>query len=329
MKKRVNRAIEFLLARGNLPILFWLKKDILEVPVDREHRNLQKYADRIRLLKEQRKNGSWCEKKIAGQPALEKSNAIVETLRNLFKLYDLGCDKKDKAIPKAAEYLFSIQSKEGDFRGAYIHEYAPTYHSLILEILCLFGFHDSAEVEKGFQWLMKNRQNDGGWAIPYRTVDKKIFEERYNPGHVNNLKTNPIKMNKSKPFSHVVTGMVLRALVASPKWREHKETRRVGELLLSHFFKPDNYSDKKSAAGWKDLSYPFWGTHILSGLDSLSKIGFSPENEAIQPALQWLLRRQKPQGYWEAHYKKAELEDHLWVTTAVLRMLKNFGLVEA
>ena len=49
MKFNINKAIEFLLARGNLPILYWLKKDILEVPVDREYKNLKKYATRIRI----------------------------------------------------------------------------------------------------------------------------------------------------------------------------------------------------------------------------------------------------------------------------------------
>ncbi len=329
MKKRINRAIEFLLARGNLPILFWLKKDILEVPVDREFKNLQKYADRIRILEEQNSKGSWCEKKYIGHPTLEKTHSTVETLRNLFKLYDLGCSKKDKAIQKGAGYLFSTQTKEGDFRGAYIHEYAPTYHALILEIVSLFGFHDASEAEKGFQWLMKNRQDDGGWAIPYRTVEKKVFENRYGKNNANENDSAPIKPNTSKPFSNVVTGMVLRALAASPQWRERKETKKGGALLLKEFFKPDYYSEQKSAAGWKDLSYPFWGTNILSSLDSLSKIGFSPENEIIQSALQWLLRKQRPQGYWEARFKKAELEDHLWITIAVLRMLKSFDLIES
>lgn len=328
MKKRINRAIEFLLARGNLPILFWLKKDILEVPVERELKNLQKYAERIRILEEQRPNGSWCEKKYTGHPTLEKTHSIVETLRNLFKLYDLGCFKKDKSVRKGVEYLFSTQSKEGDFRGVYIHEYAPTYHSLILEIINLFGFQDAPEVERGFQWLMKNRQNDGGWAIPYRTVEKTIFENRYSKTRPSKENTSPIKPDKSKPFSQGVTGMVLRALAASPEWKKRKETIKAGELLLSHFFKADHYLDQESAAGWTDLSYPFWGTNILSGLDSFSKIGFSSENESIKPALQWLLRKQKPNGYWEARFKNAELEDHLWITIAVLRMLKNFELIE-
>ena len=91
MKANINKAIEFLLARGNLPILYWLKKDILEVPVDREYKNLQKYAARIRILEGQRSNGGWCRKKYEGHPRWEKTYYIVETLRNAFKLFIYFC----------------------------------------------------------------------------------------------------------------------------------------------------------------------------------------------------------------------------------------------
>ena len=84
MKVNPNKAIEFLLARGNLPILYWLKKDILEVPIDREFKNLQKYASRIRILKSQKPNGGWCKRKYEGHPRWEKSYYIVDTLKNMF-----------------------------------------------------------------------------------------------------------------------------------------------------------------------------------------------------------------------------------------------------
>ena len=172
MKCNINKAIEFLLARGNLPILYWLKKDILEVPVDREYKNLQKYAARIRLLEAQMPNGGWCKKKSAEHPQWEKTYYIVDTLRNAFKLHNYGCTLKDRGISKIIDFLFSTQSSEGDFRGAYLNEYAPTYHALTLEILCLYGFHDDKRTQNGFRWLVKNRQEDGGWVIPYRTIDK-------------------------------------------------------------------------------------------------------------------------------------------------------------
>ncbi len=326
MKFNTNKAIEFLLARGNLPILFWLKKDILEVPVDREFKNLQKFASRIRILKRQKPNGAWSKKKYEGHPRWEKTYYIVDTLENGFRLYNFGCTQKDKGIQKAVKFLFSTQSKEGDFRGAYLNEYAPTYHALTLELLCLFGFDDDQRVQKGFRWLIRSKQNDGGWVIPYRTIDKQELKKRYNLEA--QMKLQPVKPDKTKLYSHLVTGMVLRAFAASPTWRKSKEARRAGELVMNRFFKPDIYEDRLLASFWEEITYPFWATDILSCLDSLARIGFSPEEEKIQQGLRWLQKRQNPHGYWKCGLKKSTLEDHLWVTYAALGVIKRFGLLE-
>jgi hypothetical protein len=326
MKVNPNKAIEFLLARGNLPILYWLKKDILEVPIDREFKNLQKYASRIRILKNQKSNGGWCKRKYEGHPRWEKSYYIVDTLKNMFKLHNFACTSKDEGIKKAIKFIFSTQSKAGDFRGAYLNEYAPTYHALSLEILCLFGHDKDEKIKKGFRWISNNRQDDGGWVIPYRTIDQKQLKNRYN--YEAQLKLEPIKSDKSRPFSHLVTGMVLRALAASPTWSKSKEARKAGELLLSRFFKADKYNDRWLPSFWEELTYPFWATDILSCLDSLSKIGFPVGNENLQKGLNWILKKQNKQGYWEAGNQKFSIEDHLWVTFAVLRVLKRFDLLE-
>lgn len=326
MQANTNKAIEFLLARGDLPILYWLKKDILEVPVDREHKNLQKFAARIRIIKAQRTNGGWCRRKYEGDPRWEKTYYIVETLRNVIKLYKYGCNRGEKEIQKAIKFLFSTQTKSGDFRGAYLNEYAPTYHALTLEALCLYGLDNDEKTQKAFRWIIKNRQNDGGWVIPYRTIKQEELKRRYNFEAQSKLE--PIKPDKARPFSHLVTGMVLRALAASPTWRKKKEAKKAGELLLSRFFKEDKYDDRWLPSYWEEITYPFWATDILSSLDSLSTIGFSIENEKIQEALNWLLSKQAKHGYWEAGNNKTTLEDHLWVTFAVLRVLKKFGLFE-
>jgi len=330
MKFNTSKAIEFLLARGNLPILYWLKKDILEVPVDREYKNLKKFAARIRILKKQRSNGGWCRKKYEGNPRWEKTYYIVETLRNVFHLYNYGCTLEDESIQKAVEFLFSTQSPEGDFRGAYLNEYAPTYHALTLEILCLYGLDKDKRTQKGFRWIMSNKQHDGGWVIPYRTIDKKELKARYN--FEAQSKIDPVKPDLNQPFSHLVTGMVLRALAASPTWRNNKLAWKAGELLMSRFFQPDKYEDRRQSSFWREITYPFWATDILSDilstLDSLSKIGFEISHAKIQQALRWLQKKQKKEGYWESGIPKSILEDHLWVTLAVLRVIKRFGFLK-
>jgi prenyltransferase beta subunit len=326
MKVNTNKAIEFLLARGNLPILYWLKKDILEVPVDREYKNLQKFAARIRILEAQKPNGGWSRKKYEGHPRWEKTYYIVETLKSSLLLYKYGCILEDEGVQRLVEFLYSTQTREGDFRGAYLNEYAPTYHALTLEVLCFFGLDDDKRTQKAFRWLMRQRQDDGGWVIPYRTIDKKELKNRYNLEA--QLKLAPVKPDRSHPFSHLVTGMALRALASSPSWRKKKDTWKAGELLARRFFKADKYEDRRLPVFWEEITYPFWATDILSSLDSLSMIGFSPDHPKIQKALEWLIDRQNSQGYWKAGFKKSSFEDHLWVTLAVLKIIKRFGLFE-
>ena len=223
------------------------------------------------------------------------------------------------------DFLFSTQTKEGDFRGAYLNEYAPTYHALTLEILCLFGLDDDPRVQKAFRWLLRHKQDEGGWVIPYRTIDKEELRRRYTLKA--QLKLAPVKPNKSMPFSHLVTGMVLRAFASSPRWRNHKEVKKAGGLLLSRFFKPDKYEDRYLAGYWEEITFPFWATDVLSSMDSLSRIGFDVEDEKIQYVINWLLKRQKPDGYWKSGLKKSTIEEHLWVTLSVMRVLKRFGLL--
>lgn len=322
----LNKAIEFLLARGNLPILYWLKKDILEVPVDREYKNLKKFAARIRILKRQKPDGGWHHKIFNGPPQWKKTYHIVITLRNILELYKYGCNQEDEEIQKAAQFLFSTQSQEGYFWNGYIQEYMPTYHAITLEILCMFGWDQDPRTQKGFEWLLNYRQNDGGWAIPYRTLNQNTLHNHFNCEEKE--RELPLKPDRSKPSSPLVTGIVLRALAASNSWRNRKETKEAGKLLMDCFFQPDEYEERHSVSYWQDITYPFWGTDILSSMDSLSKIGFGLENEEIQRGLDWLSQRQKKDGYWEAQNKKSTLEDHLWVTLAILRVIKRFGLIE-
>ena len=73
-----------------------------------------------------------------------------------------------------------------------------------MELLIKSGYSEDKRIDKGFKWLITKRQNDGGWAIPFRTLDMK---------YVDALKLqNPLQTDPKMPFSHLITGMVLRAL---------------------------------------------------------------------------------------------------------------------
>lgn len=327
MKANLGKSIEFLLARGSLPILYWLKRDILDVPVDRESRNLRKYATRVRILETQKPDGYWWDKRSDTPLQWQKTLYRMDTLRNLYRLYDYGCTVREDGILRALNFLFSLQAKEGDFRGTVVNEHTPTFHALVLEIVCRYGLDKDRRVQKGFRWLQANRQRDGGWAHFNGGLSAEKTNSSSSGPH--QRQRPPFKPAKSQPSSHHVTGMILRAFAASPTWKKTKQARQAGELLLSSFFQQEVWGDRIFRPDWDKICYPFWNSHILSSLDALSKLGFSREDGRVQKGLDWLLKKQNSQGFWECGNNKTTMEDHLWVTLAVLGVLKRFDLLRA
>ena len=129
-----------------------------------------------------------------------------------------------------------------------------------MELLIKSGYSEDKRIDKGFKWLITKRQNDGGWAIPFRTLDMK---------YVDALKLqNTLQTDPKMPFSHLITGMVLRAFAAHPIYRNAPEAYQAGKLLLNRFFKRDKYNDRQDKKYWRSVSFPFWFTDIITSLDN-------------------------------------------------------------
>jgi hypothetical protein len=185
-----------------------------------------------------------------------------------------------------------------------------------MELLIKAGYDGDPRIEKGFQWLLSMRQNDGGWAIPLRTVGSKYADA---------LKAETIEPDLAKPFSHLATGVVLRAFAASRKYSKSPEAATAGKLLASRFFKRDVYPDRNTPQYWERVSFPFWFTDIVSALDSLSLLGFTGDNPDIAGALGWLKRRQNDDGLFELKLSKGKDKDlKSWLCLAICRMFKRF-----
>jgi hypothetical protein len=114
-----------------------------------------------------------------------------------------------------------------------------------MEVLIEAGYQKHPSIERAFRWLPESRQDDGGWALPARTRGERWDVSR------------PIEADTSKPFSHMVTGMVLRALAAHPRHRRTRAARDATVLLKSRFFQPDRYPDRRGREFWTKLTYPF------------------------------------------------------------------------
>jgi len=309
-----------LVSSGNKALAYFAKRDLLEEEVDTIE-TLWQLAPVIRITHKQQKDGSW---KYHGGKAYVRSKQNynqLETHRILGQLVEkYGLIRKHPAIEKAADFLFKFQTEEGDFRGIYGNQYTPNYAAAIMELLIKAGYEDDPRIERGFNWLLSIRQKDGGWAIPLRTIGKDsgtLLQALKNP--------KPIKPDRSKPFSHCVTGVVLRAFASHEKYRKTEEAKVAGKLLESRFFQADKYHDRRASSFWKKFSFPFWFTDLLSSLDSLSLIGFTIDDPQIKKALEWLIKKQQENGGWNLSLLKTkDRELSLWISLAICRVFKRF-----
>ncbi len=312
-----HNPISPLLDCGDEPISLWARRDLLDQTASVQ--DLWQLSEPQRILRRQKANGSWAypAAKVSFRTA-ENYNQL-ETYRNLGILVEeYGFNQKHSAIHKTAEFLFSFQSREGDFRGIYGNQYSPNYSAGITELLVKAGYEGDARIEKAFRWLLAVRQKDGGWAIPFRTRDRKL--------DAISAPAKTIEPDVSKPFSHMVTGVVLRAFAAHPTYGKSKEARQAGELLLSSLFKKDHYPDRAGAEYWLRFSFPFWFTDLISALDSLSLLGFSAQEPQIEQALRWFKKNQQKTGFWELKILKGRNRDvlRLWLALAICRIFKRF-----
>jgi hypothetical protein len=176
------------------------------------------------------------------------------------------------------------------------------------------------------QWLLNMRQDDGGWIIPLpvKAIDRETMIR------LTSEYAEPVEADRSMPFSHNWTNMVLQAFAAHPGYRRSAEAEAAGNLLKSRFFQPDVYTSYQDAGYW--VRFVHWWPNLLMALDSLSLMGFSKDDPDIAGGLDWFVVNQQDDGLWNASYKKGdkfrgttkEIEERLWVSLAVCRMLQRF-----
>ena len=139
------------------------------------------------------------------------------------------------------------------------------------------------------------------------------------------MKTATLQPDRSKPYSHLVTGVVLRAYAAHGVHQNSTEAREAGNLLLSSFFKKDNYPDRGNPEFWLKFTYPFWFTDLISATDSLSRLGFSKDEPQVERAIEWFIDNQLASGCWQLRILKngREFPTGLWLDLSICRVLQR------
>jgi hypothetical protein len=265
------------------------------------------------ILKNQQSNGSWLypnKKASLRSPTNYNQYQTYKTMAELVEFY--GLNKNHPAVRRAAEYLFSFQTEAGEFRGIYGSQYSPNYSAGITEFLIKAGYND-LRIENSLKWLLSMRQDDGGWAIPLRTRNRELAA-------LNEKET--IEPDRNKPFSHLVTGIVLRPFSLISTYRN--AVKNGGMLLADRVFTRDKYTDRMDVEYWTKFTYPYHWTDILSTFDTLTLLGIN-NHPKISEIIQWFEEHKQHNGVYDidvmAGAKYTDVK--YWITLQYLTVLKR------
>ena len=151
-----------LLDSGNKAINYFARRDLLSEAVPTIN-SVWELPEVQKLLKKQQSDGSWEKPGKKAEVYPHWHHKLVETFKRFRILVErYQFTKEIPAINQAADYLFTCQTREGDIRGFIGNQYATYYTGYILALLIRAGYNDDSRIEKGMQWLLSMRQNDGG-----------------------------------------------------------------------------------------------------------------------------------------------------------------------
>ncbi|HEY8700040.1 MAG TPA: adenosine deaminase [Arthrobacter sp.] len=306
-----------LLASGHPAVRYWADRELVQGSVSRPAEELWDLPVPRRIVRRQGAEGAWAYP--GRRPRARTDYDLLETYRQLGFLVEMfGLTREHPALAAAAEYVLSHQSAQGDLRGIYGNQVSPNYTAGLIGLLVKAGYPDDPRMDLAFSWLEASRQDDGGWALPLRTRGRNLdaLDE-----------PDTIPADPARPFSHLITGVVLRAYAAHPRHRASPAAKKGAELLAGRFFEPDAYPDKGRVADWTEFCFPFWMTDLVSALDAISVIRPDFRSEKTDRAREWLSGRQEPTGLFTGHLLRDRFHDlPLWFSLAVCRVFSRMPM---
>jgi hypothetical protein len=313
--------VPILLREGSRALVARVRRDLIDDEEAPKADEILTYPEVKAFLRKQDKTGAFPPKPPEKTLGPAKFARAVATLRALERMADFGLRKTEAPVAKAADLLLGSQDKDGGIGDLALGEtpesraktVAVHFQGWALSVLCRAGYDDDARIERGFRYLLANRQADGGWAWRGVRTD-----------------------SAARPSSHLVTGMALRAFATSPTRKTSREARRAAELLATRFLQPDRYPDRKAPSYWEQIGEPRFWTDVLDALDGVTAVGLGKENSGVRTAEAYVRGRQNPDGLWypgapakpdgakaTAEALAKEREPARWLTVRVLIVLRR------
>ncbi len=126
----------------------------------------------IKNLEElQQNNGAW---ESDGVSIVGSGNILYSTSMALQRLGYLQIEKDHPMIQKAAEYIFSKQRDDGSWpmpgkkeldEEEVGYQMMPIQTAIPLLGLAMCGYYSDKRAEKAYEWLLKQRLEDGAWPV--------------------------------------------------------------------------------------------------------------------------------------------------------------------
>ena len=315
-------AVAALLAGEDRDIHYFVSRDLLGEPVA-SIATVQAGLGAQRLWHRQRENGSWPGPRQKTQVYPSNHADLIATfkqVRLLVERYEV--DQSDERLRRAAEFLLGFQTREGDIRGFIGNQYATYYTGYVLSLLIKAGYTDDERVHRGMQWLLSMRQDDGGWTIPILTHSF----DRDTSYRLTATYSEPVAADRTKPFSHNWTDMVLRAFAAHPRYRREAEVQWAARLLKGSFFKADAYGSYRHPRYW--TRFGFWWPNLLTAMESLHLLGFAADDVDMATGVEWFRTNQTSDGLWDTNNDGSSerhtpllLERRYWLGLRICRLL--------
>jgi len=313
--------VPILLREGSRALVARVRRDLIDDDEAPGAEEVLTYPEVKAFLRKQDKSGAFPAKPPEKTLGPARFSRAVAAIRALERMADYGLGASEAPVASAAELLLESQATDGGIAALAIGEtpesrsraVALHFQGWALAALCRAGFDTDARIERGFKFLLANRQADGGWAWRGVRTD-----------------------SAARPSSHLVTGMALRAFASSPSRRTSREARRAAELLATRFLQPDRYPDRKAPSYWELIGEPRFWTDVLDALDGVTAVGLGKENSGVRTAEAYVRGRQNADGLWypgsparpDAAAKAAgtpmkEREPARWLTVRVLIILRR------
>lgn len=303
---------EWLLEPENPAVRYWTLVDILNRPSDDPEvcavqAAIPTYPPVAELLAAQRRDGYW------GKRDYYLPRTSRGTFWVLSVLGDLGLTAENEHIRRACDFMFTHQHENGAFcrrrrvsgQGTVWQEHAgPCTHARIVRFLIQFGFANDPRVRKAIDWLLPIQRDDGMWFC--RDTGRRGCLR---------ATIDVLRLAALDPQTAAQPG-ITRAATA------------VGELLMEP--RMSRYHVGDAWGTWECLKYPYFGFSVISALDALARLGYTPEVPKIAAAVEYLLSRQLPDGTWplDEGWPRSPIDfgqpdaPNKWLTLDALRVVK-------